>query len=188
MRKPTDKQKINEFMRELGRLAKVECRVYLTGGATAVLLGWRDSTIDIDIKFEPEVDEIFRALPEIKESLDLNIELAAPSDFIPTLPGWEERCGYIGREGKVSFFNYDPYSQALAKIERGHEQDVSDVRMMFETGCTNILRSTRKSLQTRLFTQRLRHWIDHSSNSFSENLGKNFRNVGSRTDFFCFLR
>jgi len=121
-------------MRQLGRKAKAECRVYLTGGATAILMGWRDSTIDIDLKFEPELDEIFRALPEIKESLDLNIELAAPSDFIPPLPGWQARSGYITREGKVSFFNYDLYSQALAKIERGHEQDTSDVRMMFEGG------------------------------------------------------
>jgi hypothetical protein len=134
MREPTDKKKIDEFMRELGRRARAECRVYLTGGATAVLLGWRDSTIDIDLRFEPELDEIFRALPEIKESLDLNIELAAPPDFIPPLPNWRDRCAFVRREGKVSFFNYDPYAQALAKIERGHEQDMSDVRMMFETG------------------------------------------------------
>jgi len=134
-------------MRRLGKLAKVECRVYLTGGATAVLMGWRESTIDIDLKFEPELDEIFRALPEIKESLDVNIELAAPSDFIPPVPGWQDRSGYVGREGKVSFFNYDLFSQALAKIERGHEQDVSDVRIMFESG----LISTEKVVE--LFEQ-----------------------------------
>lgn len=134
MRKPTDKKKIAEFMRQLGRRADVECRVFLTGGATAVLLGWRESTIDIDLKLDPELDEVFRALPDIKESLDINIELAAPSDFIPPLPGWQDRSSYIGREGKISFFNYDPYSQALAKIERGHEQDMNDVRKMFESG------------------------------------------------------
>jgi len=134
MRKPTNKERIIEFMRQLGKRAKVECRVYLTGGATAVLMGWRDATVDIDLRFEPELDEIFRALREIKESLDLNIELAAPSDFIPLVPGWRDRSSYIGREGKVSFYNYDPYSQALAKIERGHDQDMSDVHMMFETG------------------------------------------------------
>lgn len=110
-------------MRLLGRRSHHEVRVYFTGGTTAVLTGWRDSTIDVDLKFEPETDELFRALPEIKEQLQINIELASPPDFIPLLPGWEDRCQYIGREGKITFFNYDPYSQALSKIERGHDQD-----------------------------------------------------------------
>jgi len=91
--------------------------------------GWRDSTIDIDLKFEPESDELFRSLPDIKEKLQINIELAAPSDFIPALPGWQDRSPYIGKEGKASFYHYDPYSQGLA-IERGHEQDVRDIESM----------------------------------------------------------
>lgn len=132
MRELASKEKIIEFMRLLGLRSRSEVRVYFTGGTTAVLKGWRDSTIDIDLKFAPETDELFRALPEIKEQLDINIELASPPDFIPLLPGWEDRCSYIGREGKISFFNYDPYSQALAKIERGHEQDERDVRSMVE--------------------------------------------------------
>ena len=132
MREVTDKDKIEQFMRELGRRARSECRVYFTGGATAVLEGWRDATIDIDLCFEPELDEVFRALPEIKEKLDLNVELAAPSDFIPPLPGWQERSRYIGREGKVSFFHYDLYSQALSKIERRHDKDMQDVDSMLQ--------------------------------------------------------
>ena len=99
-----------------------------------MLMGWRETTIDVDLKFDPELDELFRALPEIKERLQINIELAAPSDFIPPLPGWQDRCQYIGREGTVSFFHYDPYSQALAKIERRHEQDLCDVETMLERG------------------------------------------------------
>lgn len=134
MRELANKKKIIEFMRLLGRLSHHEVRVYFTGGTTAVLTGWRDSTIDVDLKFEPETDELFRALPEIKEQLQINIELASPPDFIPLLPGWEDRCQYIGREGKITFFNYDPYSQALSKIERGHDQDERDVRSMLETG------------------------------------------------------
>jgi hypothetical protein len=82
----------------------------------------------------PERDEILRALPELKRSLDLNVELAAPHHFIPPVPGWEDRSVFVGRYGKISVFHYDPYSQALAKIERGHTQDMSDVRRMFEDG------------------------------------------------------
>ena len=97
-------------------------------------MGWRDTTIDIDIRFNPELDELFHVLPALKEELQINIELASPADFIPPLPGWEERCEYIGREGKVSFYHYDPYSQALAKIERGHTQDLQDVEAMLQKG------------------------------------------------------
>jgi hypothetical protein len=74
----------------LGGLAK-RLRIYLVGGATAVLLGWRETTIDIDLKLVPEVNEILKALPEIKEALEINVELASPDDFIPAVPGWEER-------------------------------------------------------------------------------------------------
>jgi hypothetical protein len=132
MRDLANEQKIFEFFTQLGRQVRREVRVYLTGGATAVLTGWRDTTVDIDMHFEPENDEVYRALPELKEKLRMNIELAAPSDFIPPLPGWKDRSIFITREGKVSFYHYDPYSQALSKIERGHAKDIQDVAAMFE--------------------------------------------------------
>ncbi len=121
-------------MRLFGRQTRVEVRVYFTGGSTAVLHGWRDTTLDIDLRFHPEPDELYRAIPQIKEQLQLNIELASPSDFIPELPGWQDRCEFITREGSVSFFNYDPYSQALSKIERGHDKDLLDVASMLKDG------------------------------------------------------
>ncbi|HVL70142.1 MAG TPA: hypothetical protein VM364_22975 [Vicinamibacterales bacterium] len=70
-------------MRALGQSARDATRVYLTGGATAVLHGWRDSTIDVDVKFVPERDELFRAIQDLKERLQVNVELASPADFIP---------------------------------------------------------------------------------------------------------
>lgn len=119
-------------MRALAVKVRLPARVYFTVGATAVMLGWRDTTIDIDLRFDPEHDELFRALPVLKETLGINIELACPSDFIPPLPGWEDRSQFIGREGTIDFYHYDPYSQALAKIERGHSQDVDDVNEMLK--------------------------------------------------------
>lgn len=118
-------------MRVFGEHAEDHVRVYFTGGTTAVLEGWRDTTIDIDLKFFPELDSLYRAIPKLKEQLDINVELAAPSDFIPPLPGWEQRSAMIGTESKVTFYNYDLYSQALSKIERGHQQDILDVETMF---------------------------------------------------------
>ena len=66
MREPSNKEKIEKFMEVLGHRAKKQGRVYLTGGATAVLLDWRDTTIDIDIKPVPETDEIFQAIAALK--------------------------------------------------------------------------------------------------------------------------
>jgi len=134
MRRPVDAERIRRFMRELGGEAERDLRLYFTGGATAVLLGWRPSTVDVDIKVDPESDRIFRALPRVKEKLEINIELAAPDQFIPPVPGWEERSAFIAREGRLSFYHYDFYAQALSKIERGHAKDREDVRQMLDRG------------------------------------------------------
>jgi hypothetical protein len=130
MRRVAQRQDIERFMAALGREGRSPTRLYFTGGATAVLLGWRGSTIDVDIHIEPEDDRLLRALPKLKESLELNVELACPAHFIPELPGWRERSLFIAQEGRVSFFHYDLYSQALSKIERGHALDVSDVEQL----------------------------------------------------------
>ncbi len=134
MRQPLDRDRLLRFLRALGAEAESETRLYLTGGATAVLLGWRTSTIDLDIKLEPESDRLLRAIPELKERLALNVELASPGDFIPELPGWRDRSPFAGREGKLSFHHYDLAAQALSKIERGHAQDLADVREMLARG------------------------------------------------------
>lgn len=134
MRSLADADRIHRFMKALGREADRPARVYLTGGATAVLNGWRHSTIDVDIKIVPDVDRVFRAIPEIKERLQINVELASPDDFIPVREDWQDRSPFITREGPLAFHHFDLYAQALAKIERGHAQDAADVREMFERG------------------------------------------------------
>ncbi len=134
MRALVDAPKIVRLMRALGAAADADARVYLTGGATAVLFGWRPSTIDVDLKIVPDRDQLYRALPELKERLAINLELAAPDDFIPVKEGWEDRSPYIQREGRVSFHHFDLYAQALSKIERGHQQDLADVDEMLARG------------------------------------------------------
>jgi hypothetical protein len=134
MRERVTEDRLRAFMRALAREAVVEGRIYLTGGATAVLQGWRESTLDVDIKIIPEHDRLLRAIPVLKESLHINLEHASPDDFIPVLPGWEDRSRFIAREGKLSFHHYDFYAQALAKIERNHDIDRQDVKAMIESG------------------------------------------------------
>jgi hypothetical protein len=153
MRGLADEARIRRFMRELARAARRPTRVYLTGGATAVLAHWRASTIDIDIKIVPEDDALFQAIPRLKESLAINVELAAPDDFIPVPDGWEDRSRFIAQEGLVTFLDYDLVAQALAKIERGHAQDQEDVQEMLRRGLvrTEELRAAFEAIEPKLF-------------------------------------
>jgi Nucleotidyltransferase of unknown function (DUF6036) len=134
MRELADAARVREFMRLLGRAADREADVYFTGGATAVLVGWRPTTIDVDIKIEPELDSLLHAIAQIKDELRINVELASPVEFIPVPDGWKERSISIGREAKVSFHHFDPYAQALAKLERAHDRDLADVQALVEAG------------------------------------------------------
>jgi hypothetical protein len=134
VREVADRERIRLFMQAAGRAARREGTCYLTGGTTAVLLGWRAATVDVDIALQPEQDELLRALPRIKEELRLNVELASPGDFIPLPGGWAERSISAGREGRLTFLHFDLYSQALAKLERGHRRDLEDVEAMLARG------------------------------------------------------
>jgi hypothetical protein len=106
MRRLTDAARLRQFMRLLGRRATTTGRAYLVGGACAVLLDWRPTTIDIDLELDPSLEPLLRDLPAIKEELQVN------------------------REALIDFHHYDFYAQALAKIERAHAKDLDDVREM----------------------------------------------------------
>lgn len=134
MRELADAGRIRRLAQELGRIAPSGTRIYLVGGATAVLEGWRRSTVDVDIRIEPESDEVMKQIPDLKERLATNIEFATPADFLPELPGWRDRSRFRFRAGSVEVFDYDFYSQALAKIERGFDTDLSDVAAMIDAG------------------------------------------------------
>jgi hypothetical protein len=64
----------------------------------------------------------------------VNVKLAAPPDFIPELPGWRKRSPLIRREGRLDVHHFDPYSQALSKLERAFDQDVEDIQAMLDRG------------------------------------------------------
>jgi hypothetical protein len=134
MREKANRERIVAFMRRLASESGASGQVYFTGGATAVMEGWREATLDIDVELVGDAERLLRAIPAIKEELHVNVELAAPHHFIPELPGWRERSRHIGSEGDLQFYQYDPYGQAISKIERGHAQDMQDVEMMFLGG------------------------------------------------------
>ena len=133
-REPSNAEKVRQLMQRLGEQATGVGRIYLVGGASAVLVGWRATTVDVDLKLAPEPPGVFEAIARAKTELNMNVELAAPDDFIPALPDWPTRSQFIARHGLVDFLHYDFYGQALAKIERGHELDLRDLAAMHRLG------------------------------------------------------
>jgi hypothetical protein len=134
MRRRVTIDTLRRFMNELAAGSRSPGKVYLTGGATALLLGFREQTIDIDIKLDPEPAGAFEAIAVLKNRLDINVELASPDDFIPRSADWRERSRLIDSIVGVEFFHYDFALQALAKLERGHAQDLEDVTSFVKGG------------------------------------------------------
>lgn len=134
MRRPADPARIRRLLEELGRGAKGPGRIYLVGGATALLVGWRTSTVDVDLKLDPEPEGIFEVIARLKDELEINVELASPDQFLPALPDWQEQSIFIVRHGEVDFYHYDLRSQVLAKLARSHDRDLVDVQAMIDRG------------------------------------------------------
>jgi hypothetical protein len=131
-RKPVDSVRVTAFLEALAGWTSAPTTLYLVGGATAVTVGWRVSTIDIDLVLRPEDEGALRAIPRLKEELDINVELASPLDHLPELPDWQERSPFVAQVGPLTVRQFDPYAQALAKLERGFSQDIADVDAMVE--------------------------------------------------------
>jgi len=134
MRRQVTVNKLRKFMSELAKASKGPGSVYLVGGSTALLLNLREQTIDIDLKLDPEPDGAFEAIAKLKNELEVNVELASPDDFIPVPSDWKDKSQFIETIEGVSFFHFDIASQALAKIERGHTQDLLDVKAYLGEG------------------------------------------------------
>lgn len=73
----------------------------------------------------------------MKRSLQINVELASPDDFIPVTDNWKSNSSFIGQYGNLSVYHFDFTAQALSKIERGHPKDLLDVRQMLQRGLTS---------------------------------------------------
>lgn len=137
MRKELTRKRLLSLMKELARTAprRGRHRVYLVGGGTAVYLGWRRSSVDVDLCSDG--DAVFRDIQGIKERINVNIEFARPEDFVPSLAGSADRHVFIDTAGSISFYHYDPYAQLLSKVVRGFQRDLDDAREFVRSGMVN---------------------------------------------------
>lgn len=134
VRRSLSRKRVRDLMKELARSAphRGSFRVFFVGGGTAVLAGWRESTIDADLYSDTEA--IFHDVQAIQERLQLSIEFARPEDFVPALTGSASRHVFIETIGKVDFYHYDPYAQLLSKLVRGFNRDMLDASSFVRSG------------------------------------------------------
>ena len=140
MRERLTRERLLAFMQRLAESAPRgrRFRVFVVGGGTAVALGWREATIDVDLYAADEA--VFVDIQRIKEALQVNVEFARPEHFVPPLTGAGGRHIFIATFGAVSFFHYDPYSQVLSKVVRGFRRDLEDARHFIDAGLVDAAR------------------------------------------------
>jgi len=134
MRQELTRERLLELVKALARAAprRRTYRLFLVGGGTAVILGWRRASIDVDLFSEQ--DALFAHIQEIKERLNINVELARPEDFVPPLAESDDRHVFIDRIGAIALYHYDPCAQLLSKVVRGFQRDMDDARSFMDSG------------------------------------------------------
>jgi hypothetical protein len=138
MRAPTDRDRLDAFLRALARTVRSPLRFYLVGGSVLVDLGLRTATLDVDYVARADdpraLSDFERQLPVLKEQLDINVEPASPTDFMPVAANALDRSRYIRSYGRVAVYHYHYASLALAKVARAAERDLGDVELLMRTG------------------------------------------------------
>jgi hypothetical protein len=136
-REPVPAPRLRAFLEALGGEFRHPARLYLSGGESLVWRGVRQATRDVAVSFEVDPrwhGEWIRTIQTLVERLSTSVEEASPADFIPLPPGAKDRALFVARFGSVDVFLLDPYSIALSKLERGHAQDLEDVRALVSAG------------------------------------------------------
>ncbi len=136
MRTRVNRQRLLALLTELGRTFPDEATVYLTGSAALVMQDVRESVdIDYSCRVAPELEGRFvAAVRDLKDRMQVSLELISPADFIPLPDGWEARCRFVDRFGKISVYLFDPYSIGLTKLLRGKTADLEDVAHQLRDG------------------------------------------------------
>jgi hypothetical protein len=163
-REPVTRERIEQFLRGLGRRYRGGGRLYLVGGTQMVFAGFRARTEDIDYTAQLEGDhqEFTSAVRSLIRELNISVEPAWPGDFIPLPGGWEERSRFIGRYGRLDVYAFDPVSTTLAKVERGASRDIEDALALLRRGVVTVpeLQTAFEAILPRLETESLR--VDES--------------------------
>jgi len=134
---PVTPERLGQFLARLARDYREPGAVYLVGGTGLLYQQLKGLTKDVDLstRLPPAARDRFgEVVRRLGRELNMAIEMVSPAEFIPLPAGAEGRHRYLGREGSLEVYAFDPLSTALAKIARGRAGDYADVRALVEAG------------------------------------------------------
>lgn len=130
---PVTPERLLQLLRRLAQLYRESGSIYLVGGTGLLYQHLKGLTKDVDLsaRLPPVAQTRFSAIVhQLSRELNMAIEEVSPADFIPLPDGVETRHRYLGRQGNLEVYAFDPLSTALAKIARGRASDYADVRAL----------------------------------------------------------
>jgi hypothetical protein len=76
--------------------------------------------VDIDLRVEPESDDLLKRMAAAKDELGINVELVSPPDFVPELREWRERSPFVFQQGNIIVRHYPAIDPAALrdKVDR----------------------------------------------------------------------
>jgi len=126
-----------QFLTRLGREYREQGSVYLVGGTGLLYQQLKGLTKDVDLSTRLPAaarDRFGDVVRRLSREMNMAIEEVSPADFIPLPRGAEVRHRYLGQEGGLDLYAFDPVSTALAKIARGRAGDYEDIRALVAAG------------------------------------------------------
>jgi len=98
-----------------------------------VLLGSTRQTVDIDyVGHDLHQDELQLVLEQLAQSFQLDVEAVPIEEFIPIPTDADERHILIAKFGQLEVYEFDPYTIAISKLDRGFETDIADIVFMLD--------------------------------------------------------
>ena len=134
---PVTPARLQQFLTRLGRAYREQGSVYLVGGTGLLYQQLKGLTKDVDLSTRLPAaarDRFGAVVRRLSREMNMAIEEVSPADFIPLPRGAEARHRYLGREGGLTLYAFDPVSTALAKIARGRAGDYEDIRALVAAG------------------------------------------------------
>ncbi len=182
MRDHAERERIERFLRALGRRIHFPIRLYLVGGSIIVDLGLRQATVDVDYVVEADdpraLEEFERIVPQLKNELRINVEPASPADFLPIPAHALAQSAYVRSYGNVHIYYYDLPSTIVSKAARGAERDIADIESLIQAGAVSWDEIESRWQEIRASP---RGWLRHNPNDVEHRLHALRERIGSRT-------
>jgi hypothetical protein len=136
-----DTEVIHRFLSEVGNRCRRPAKLHLLGGSALFLLDSSRPTVDIDyVGPDIDKDELQHTIDEVAAEMRLEADAVRLGDCIRIPPDAAERHRFFGRFGPPEVYIFDPYSIALAKIERGFDTDIDDVAFLVRSRTVGLSR------------------------------------------------